>query len=95
MSPNCEIFLDWDKTADVLYVVREGYDLNALINENSQRVPGFVKRFDPISKECVGFIVHSFSERFPLETKDMERLKYMMDLSLRLTNETNSFAQAA
>ena len=94
---NGEVLLDWDEIADVLYVVRAGYDLNALINENSERVPGFVKRIDPASNECVGFMVHSFSIRFPGEGRNMDRLKAMMDLSLKLTNEkaSSSEAQAA
>ena len=94
--------LDWDEKADVLNVVREGFDLNALVNEDSERVPGFVKRIDPASGECVGFIVHSFSVRFPEEVSCMEshntdRLLFMMDLSLKLTNEvaSASFPKAA
>ena len=95
MNHDGDVLLDWDRIADVLYVVREGYDLNTLINENSERVAGFVKRIDPVSRECVGFMVHSFSSRFPKEINDLERLKSMMDLSLKLTNEITSVAKAA
>jgi hypothetical protein len=95
MNRSSDVLLDLDEVADILYVVRAGYDLNLLINEDSERVPGFVKRIDPISNECVGFMVHRFSVRFPEETGNMDRLKYMMDLSLRLTNEKTSVPKAA
>ena len=90
-----EVLLDWDKIADVLYVVRTGYDLDALINVDSERVPGFVKRIDPVSRECVGFLVNSFSLRFPKYVSyDMEHLRFLMDLSLKLTNERTFLAGA-
>ena len=88
MSHSGEVLLDWDKTADILYVVREGYDLNSLVNVNSDKAPGFVKRIDPKSRQCVGFMVHSFSVRFASHTNcDEGLLRSLMDASLRLTNE--------
>ena len=85
---NNEIFIDLDKTADILYVLRSGYDINNLINVDSDRVPGLIKRIDPITQECVGFMFNSFSVRFKNYVDcNEEHLKALMDMTLKLTND--------
>ena len=95
MNHKSDLLLDYDKVADVLYVVRAGYDLDVLINEDSEKIPGFVKRIDPASRECVGFMIYSFSVRFPKEVEyEAEHLKTLMDFSLKLTNEKPYISEA-
>ena len=93
MQNNFGITLEWDEVADVLYVLREGYDADTLINTDSQKVTGFVKRMDPVSNECVGFYIHGFRQRFPQYAHhNIEDLKSLMDISLKLTNEITGIA---
>ena len=85
-----EVSLDWDRLTDILTVVRDGCDLHNLVNVESKRLPGVVKMIDPETRECVGLIFHSFSARFPSYIHlNEDHLKYLMDLSLDLTNESN------
>ena len=95
MQNEPKIILQFDEVADVLYVLREGYDSDALINTDSEKVTGFVKRIDPASGECVGFYILGFVQRFPqYSDRTDEDLKSLMDISLKLTNESTSITGA-
>jgi len=54
------VIVDWDKENDIIYVLKKGFDPDSLLNVDSDKVPGVVKRMDPQSNECVGFIIDSF-----------------------------------
>lgn len=91
MNREDEVFLNWDRETDILSTVRAGVNLDSLINVDSDRLPGIVKRIDPMSHECVGLIIHGFSARFAGYVDcDEQHLKSLMDVSIHLTNERNS-----
>jgi hypothetical protein len=91
MNQHGEVLFDWDRVADVMYVIRSGFNSDCLSNIDSEKIPGIVKRIDPETDECVGFIMHNFSKMFPanVHTND-EQLRHLLDISLALTNEKNS-----
>ena len=93
MSQASDIILDIDKIADVLYVMRAGHDPDKLANIDSDRVPGLVKRIDPKTNECVGFMIHSFSHRFAGYVDcNLDHLATLMDLTLKMTNDKTSLS---
>lgn len=95
MKHENDVMLDWDREADIMTVVRDGVHLDSLINIDSERIPGIVKRIDPSSQECVGLIIHGFSSRFPGYVDfGKDQLKLLLDMSLHLTNERNSLKMA-
>ena len=88
MNSRDEVIFDWDKIADVMYVIRQGYDASALVNMDSDKLPGIVKRIDPQTEECVGFIMHDVSKMFPVNVHtNNEQLRNWLDISLNMTNE--------
>lgn len=88
MTPETIIHTDWDKMADILYVARDGANLENLINIASKKIAGIVKRVDPETKECVGFIIHGFGRLYPAYARmSPEQLKIIMDWSLRLSSD--------
>ena len=84
-----KLSINWDKETDIMCCVREGYDLDSLINEDSLKVPGIVKRVDPESGKCVGFIMHGFSRLLPAQNLSEEQIKELLNISLDLTNQPN------
>ncbi|OGW88150.1 MAG: hypothetical protein A3G33_02685 [Omnitrophica bacterium RIFCSPLOWO2_12_FULL_44_17] len=95
MSHDEELNVDWDKETDIMCAVRSGYDLGLLVNVDSVRVPGIVKRIDPRTQQCVGFIMHGFSKLIPGRSNlDLDQIKALINISLDLTNENVSLAKA-
>jgi hypothetical protein len=94
MSQN-DVIIDFDRTADVLYVIRNGYNPDTLANIDSDRVPGLVKRIDAKTNECVGFLIHSFSHRFQSYVDcNQDHLAVLMDLTLKMTNDKTSLSDS-
>ncbi len=90
MSLEKKIHMNWDRLGDVMYIIREGYVSDDLINMDSSKVPGVVKRIDPETRQCVGFIITSYSYRFKAYLNlPEEQIKSLWDMSLDFTNETN------
>ena len=88
MSLESIIHIDWDRTADILYVARDGVDLDHLINVDSKKIAGIVRRLDPETKECVGFIMHGYGRLYPSYVRmSPEQLREVMDVSMRLSSE--------
>lgn len=82
------ILIDWDKEADVVYVLEQGFDADDLIHIDSDKHPGIVKRIDPETDRCVGFVFESFTHFFPAHKDcDVSTLSDLMQRSLDLTNQ--------
>lgn len=91
-----DLLIDWDREMDMLYVLKTGYNSSKLINMDSKKVSGIVKRMDPETRECVGFIIHGFSKKFGAYTNCTEdQLKNLMGISLGLSNECAPLAHSA
>lgn len=88
MNHKAEVIFDYDKEMDIMYLIRDGYDSGKLSNIDSDRIPGIVKRTEPETGECVGFIIHGVSRLIPSSLLENEKqLKTYLCMSLDKTNE--------
>lgn len=85
--------MDWDRTTDVLEILSEGTADENIINVDSLKFPGVVKRIHRLTGDCIGFTIHDFSLRFPADAKKSESV--IMELlieSMRRTTQADSAA---
>lgn len=91
-----DFVMSWDKLSDVLYIILEDVDEDHVNNVDSLKIPGVVKRMSTLTNECVGFIIHDFSIRFPHDAKKPEAdIKELLVESMRRTNAANAQAFTA
>lgn len=89
MSPANKIKINYDKTNDVLNVFHTDADPKA--TQNIDLDGNIVLRYNPSSKEVVGFIVDEFSRIFPdannfSEWQLMEIFDFMLEMINRAKN---------
>lgn len=91
-----DLIINWDKEMDVMNVARQGVDLDVLVNVDSKKVPGIVKRIDPQTGECVGFIIDGFSQLFPRFVDcDEAVLQNLLSVSLELSSDCATALKSA
>ena len=88
------VIMNWDRLSDVLYIRVESVDDRDIINTESSKYPGVIKRISDSTGECVGFIIHDFSSRFKGDSFRSEKeIKDLLVQSMQLSMEKKISAE--
>lgn len=96
MTRSADYDLDYDRVNDTVFFLKRGINSANLINIDSEKFPGIIKRIDPKTRQCVGFTIDCFSRLFPANACASEMtLKELLVMSIAMTNDCSLSALAA